>query len=320
MDEPSGYQPRSVAVLGAGAVGAYFGAMLARSGLAVTLIGRPPHVDAMRRDGLAVMQGSSQWSVAVNASTEPSAAADAELVLVSVKSQDTDAAVAGIAASLRRDARLVSLQNGVDNAARIAAIVGQPTYAAVVYVGTEMAGPGRVRHTGRGDLVIGRPRRVPARGDDGTDLAVIARTFEAAGVACPVSASIDAALWTKLTLNCAFNAISAVSHARYADMVATPAIRTLMETLMREAVAVAAADGVSLDADALVASAWTLAAAMPEQYSSTAQDIARGRRTEIDALNGFVAQRGAALGVAAPANQALHALVKLRESQLRPAG
>jgi len=161
---------------------------------------------------------------------------------------------------------------------------------------------------------------VPRRGDDAADLAAIARTFEAAGVACPVSASIDAALWTKLTINCAFNAISAVSRARYAEMVATPSIRTLMETLMREAAAVAAAEGVSLDADALVASAWTLAAAMPEQYSSTAQDIGRGRPTEIDALNGFVAQRGAALGVAAPANQALHALVKLRESQLRPAG
>ena len=320
MDHSPGYQARSVAVLGAGAVGAYFGAMLARSGVAVTLIGRQPHVEAMRRDGLAVVQGASQWSVAVDASTEPAAAADADLLLVSVKSQDTDAAIAGIAPSLRRDARIVSLQNGVDNAARIAAIVDQPTYAAVVYVGTEMAGPGRVRHTGRGDLVIGRPRRVPRRGDDAGDLAVIARTFEAAGVSCPVSASIDAALWIKLTLNCAFNAISAVSRARYAQMVATPAIRMLMETLMREAVAVAAADDVRLDGDALVASAWTLAAAMPEQYSSTAQDIARGRSTEIDALNGFVAQRGQALGVAAPANQALHALVKLRESQLRAPG
>jgi len=320
MGASTGDQPRSVAVLGAGAVGAYFGGMLARSGLPVTMIGRQQHVDAMRREGLAVVQGSSQWSVAVDASTEPAAAAGADLVLVSVKSHDTEAAVAALAGSLRTDARIVSLQNGVDNAARIAAIVAQPTYAAVVYVGAGMAGPGRVRHTGRGDLVIGRPRRVPRRGDDAADLAVIARTFEAAGVACPVSASIDAALWTKLTLNCAFNAISAVSRARYAEMVATPPIRTLMETLMREAVSVAAADGVGLDADALVASAWTLAAAMPEQYSSTAQDIGRGRPTEIDALNGFVAQRGAALGVAAPANQALHALVKLRESQRQPGG
>src|SRR5689334_11681193 len=166
MNDATHYRPGTVAVLGAGAVGAFFGAMLARSGLAVTLIGRPLHVDAIRRDGLTVVQRSSEWTATVTASTDPAAAADADLVLVSVKSQDTDAAVSGLAPLLRRDARLVSLQNGVDNAERIAARVERPTYAAVVYVGTEMAGPGRVRHTGRGDLVIGRPHRVPRRGDE----------------------------------------------------------------------------------------------------------------------------------------------------------
>jgi 2-dehydropantoate 2-reductase len=315
MDVRTGYRPRSVAVLGAGAVGAYFGAMLARAGVAVTLVGRAAHVDAIRRDGLVVIQGSSEWSVAVDASTAPEAVGGAELVIVSVKSHDTDAAVAQIAPRLRRDARLVSFQNGVDNAARIAGAVDRPTYAAVVYVGTQMAGPGRVLHTGRGDLVIGRPQRVPARGDEAADLAAIAGLLEGAGVPCRVSEAIDVALWTKLALNCAFNAISAVSHARYAEMVAIPAIRTLMDTLVREVVRVATADGVRLDADELVAAAWTLAAAMPDQYSSTAQDLERGKGTEIDALNGFVARRGTTLGVAAPANQALHALVKLRESR-----
>jgi 2-dehydropantoate 2-reductase len=101
-------------------------------------------------------------------------------------------------------------------------------------------------------------------------------------------------------------------------MAASPAIRAVMEDAVRETVAVARAEGVVLDADELVAATWALAAAMAQQYSSTAQDIQRGKPTEIDALNGFVAQRGDALGVATPVNRALHALVRLREANPAP--
>jgi 2-dehydropantoate 2-reductase len=96
-------------------------------------------------------------------------------------------------------------------------------------------------------------------------------------------------------------------------MAARGDVRAVMEEAVRETVAVARADGVMLDADALVAATWTRAGAMAQQFSSTAQDIQRGKPTEIDALNGFVAQRGAELGIATPVNRTLHALVKLRE-------
>jgi 2-dehydropantoate 2-reductase len=103
-------------------------------------------------------------------------------------------------------------------------------------------------------------------------------------------------------------------------MVANPSIRGLMEAVVRETVAVARATGARLDADGLVAATWKLAAAMPQQYSSTSQDIQRGKATEIDALNGFVASRSAELGVDAPVNRTLHALVKLREQAAQSAG
>jgi 2-dehydropantoate 2-reductase len=308
------FSPRSIAVLGAGAVGCYFGAVLARAGVAVTLIGRPIHAEAMERDGLQVVQAEGEWTVRVRAATAARAARDADVVLVAVKSPDTEEAARALAPELRADARIVSLQNGVDNAARIAAVLPQPVLAAVVYVGAYMEGPGRVRHTGRGDLVIGVPRVVSLRGEPDQDLGSIAAMFESAGVRCPIASDIDAALWTKLTLNCAFNAVSALGNARYGRMAAIPAIRALMEDSVREVVAVARADGVALDADELVAATWTLAEAMAEQYSSTAQDVQRGKPTEIDALNGFVAGRGAVLGVPTPVNRMLHALVKLRES------
>ena len=315
MNMPSaGFAPRTIAVLGAGAVGSYFGAVLARAGLAVTLIGRPTHVAAIERDGLHVLQGDTAWQVRVHAAADVAATQGADVVLVTVKTPDTTAAARALAPHVRAVARVVSLQNGVDNAARIAAVLPQPVYAAVVYVGTHMDGPGRVRHTGRGDLVIGVPRALAARGDAAGDVRRIAAMFEAAGVRCPIAPDIETALWTKLTLNCAFNAVSALGDSRYGRMAASASVRAMMEEAVRETVAVARADGVMLDADDLIAATWTLADAMAQQYSSTAQDIQRGKPTEIDALNGFVAQRGAELGVATPVNRTLHALVKLRES------
>ncbi len=138
--------------------------------------------------------------------------------------------------------------------------------------------------------------------------------FERAGVPCPVTNDIDAALWTKLTINCAFNAISALGRSRYGRMAREPSVRDVMELAVREAVAVARASKVALDETALIAEVWKVADAMAEQYSSTAQDILRGKRTEIDSLNGFIARRGEALGVDVPVNRTLHALVKLREA------
>lgn len=311
------FAPASIAILGAGAVGSYYGARLARAGLRVTLIGRPAHVAAINGNGLAIVEADGEWRVDIAATTDARAAVGAaDLVLVTVKSPDTAAAVRAAADALPPGARLVSMQNGVDNAARIAGETRLPVYAAVVYVGTVNEGPGRVRHTGRGDLVLGVPRTLAGRGDAAGDLAAIAAVFERAGIPCPVAPDIESALWSKLVLNAAFNAVSALGNARYGTMAALAPVRTVMEDVVRETVAVARADGADLDPGEMIAGAWTLAAAMGQQLSSTAQDLARGKATEVDALNGFVAERGAALGVPTPVNRTLHALVKLREHGL----
>jgi 2-dehydropantoate 2-reductase len=305
---------RKVAVLGAGAVGCFYGGMLARAGVPVTLIGRAAHVESIRRDGLAIEWADRRETIRVDASTDVAAVHDADLVLVCVKSPDTGAAARSLAPHLAADAVVASLQNGVDNAERLRAVLTQPVLAAVVYVGAYMDGPGIVRHTGRGDLVLGTSRADATRPGIGSRLAAVAALFEAAGIACPLSDDIDAALWTKLVINCAFNAISALGRARYGRMAQEPGIRALMEGTVRESVAVARAAGVALDERKLVDAVWGVADALAQQYSSTAQDILRGKRTEIDALNGFVAERGAALGVDTPINRTLHALVRLREA------
>ncbi|MDE2146024.1 MAG: 2-dehydropantoate 2-reductase [Burkholderiales bacterium] len=315
-DEVSGFT--TVAVVGAGAVGCYYGAMLARAGHRVTLVGRPVHVQAVRAHGLRLQRAEGTETVAVEASEDLAAVRGAALVLFCVKSTDTEATARALAPHLAPQAVVLSLQNGVENAGLIAARVTQTVIPAVVYVATEMAGPGHVRHHGRGDLVIG-PREPAAALALAATLQSLARVFGAAGVPVRIDAEVMTALWTKLLINCAYNAISALAQAPYGRIAAQPEIVALQPALVREAVAVAAADGIGLPLPAMLEAVAAIAPAMPGQRSSTAQDLARGRRSEIDHLNGFIARRGAALGVPTPIHQTLHALVKLVEAGFEPA-
>jgi len=308
---PSTSWPR-VAVVGAGAVGGYFGGMLARAGAPVTLIGRQAHVDVWTRDGLLLDSAAFQARIPVAASTDLAAAGDAELVLFSVKSLDTEATARDLARYLHGHAIVVSLQNGVDNVDRMRTGAALDPIAAVVYVASSMPDAGRVKHAGRGDLLIGDlPGRArPPRPDD---LTRVSGWFENADVPCRVAPDIEAELWTKLILNAALNPISAIARATYGEIVTVADGRELIRQLVTECVAVAHAGGVRLAATDYVETVWRFAEAVDRVYSSTAQDLERGKPTEIDALNGFVVRRGAELGVPTPVNQALVALVKLRE-------
>lgn len=299
-------------MLGAGAVGCYFGGMLARAGADVTLIGRPHHVEAITRDGLFLDTQHFQQQVTIAASSELSAAHDAGIVLFCVKTFDTEGAAKSLGPHLSPGAVVVSLQNGVDNVERMRSAAHLDAVPAVVYVACAMTAPGRVTHSGRGDLIIGDLF------GSGRDLESLAAVFTSAGVPCRVSDNIAGDLWTKMIINCAYNAISALGRAQYARLVSNPWTRELMKQVTEEAVAIARAAGVRLPEADMVQVVWKLADTMSQATSSTAQDIARGNRTEIDSLNGYLVRRGAQLGVATPVNQTLHALVKLLEETSQP--
>jgi 2-dehydropantoate 2-reductase len=297
-----------IAVMGAGAVGCYYGGMLARAGHDVVLIGRPAHVEAIARDGLRLEAHGRDERLRLSASTEASAVNGARLVLFCVKSTDTESAAAQLRPHLEPDALLLTLQNGVDNAQRLRALLPQAVAAVVVYVATEMAGPGHVRHHGRGELVIEASSRSPA----------LQQLLTAAGVPTETAADVRGALWAKLILNCAYNALSAIARLPYGRLVQGEGVNAVMRDVVAECLAVARADGVQVPGD-LEAAVRRIAQSMPGQYSSTAQDLARGRRSEIDHLNGLVVRRGETLGVPTPANRVLHTLVKLLEAAERPA-
>jgi 2-dehydropantoate 2-reductase len=293
-----------IAVMGAGAVGCYYGFKLARAGHDVVLIGRPQHVEAIERHGLRLETQTFDEHIRVSASTEGSAVQGAQLVLFCVKSNDTESGAAAIKPHLAPDALVLSLQNGVENADRLRALLPQEVVAAVVYVGTEMAGPGHVRHHGRGELVIEQSKA----SDD------VARARIAAGVPTDISDNVRGALWAKLILNCAYNALSAITQLPYGPLVKGEGVTVVMRDLVDECVAVAKADGVTIPGD-VNAAVRKIAETTAGQYASTAQDLARGERSEIDHLNGLIVRRGEALGVATPANRLLHAIVKLIESK-----
>jgi 2-dehydropantoate 2-reductase len=297
-----------VAVVGAGAVGGYFGGLLARAGALVTMIGRPAFVNAVKRNGLFLDTLKFQESVRVDASSDLAAVKDSDVVLFCVKTTDTVSTALALKPLLRPDALLISFQNGVDNGEQIRAASGIDALSAVVYVAASVPEPGKVKHVGRGDLVLG-PR------DARTER--IAALFEKAGVPCRISDNIQGELWTKLVWNCALNAISALGHARYGQIVSSEDARKVVETVVYEVLAVAKASNIQPpgleDPKAALAGAFKIASQMSDALSSTGQDMHRGKRTEIDALNGYIARRGAALGVPTPVNHALFTLVKLAE-------
>jgi len=296
-------QPLKVAVMGAGAVGCYYGGMLARAGHSVTLIARPQHVDAVTRHGLRMETRSFDEQVKLQAGTDTAAVEGADVVLFCVKSTDTEQAGAQMLSMLQPGTLVLCLQNGVDNADRLRTVLPpDQVAAAVVYVGCEMAGPGHLRHHGRGELVI-EPSATSER---------LAQALAAAGVPTEISANVRGALWAKLILNCAHNAISAIAQMPYGETAKGVGVPDVMRDVVDECMAVARADGVDVPGDPMAA-VRKIIDTMPGQSSSTAQDLARGKPSEIDYLNGLVVRRGEALGVPTPANRVLWALVKLLE-------
>lgn len=299
-----------VAVVGPGAVGCFFGGMLARAGAAVTLFGRPdsesPHLTALRERGLTIDGTEVRETIPARVARDYRAISTSELVLFSVKTLSTDQAARGIRPHLRENAIVVSLQNGIDNVERLA-VEGVTALAAVVFVAAAVETPGVVRHRGRGDLVVGDPERRD-------EVERVAAWFEGAGVPCPISSDLRRELWKKLILNSMANAISALTDASYRSLAEFEPTWQLALDIASEAVAVARADGAELDMEEVVALGNAVVHSIGDATSSTQQDIANGRRTEIDSLNGYIARRGSELGIPTPANRAVHALVKLREN------
>lgn len=304
---PPNHWPK-IAVVGAGAVGGYFGGLFARAGAPVIFIGRQSFVDAVKQNGLFLDTVQFQERVKVEASADLAAARGAEIILFCVKTTDTRETARELAKALASNAVMVSMQNGVDNAEQIEAASGLKALPAAVYVAASVPAHGTVKHVGRGDIVLGPQNELTEH---------VAAVFTRANIPCRISENLAGELWTKLVWNCALNAMSALGRVTYGEILASADAKQLLETTVHEVLAVANAAGIKLagldDPKAALVGGYKIAEQMAATRSSTAQDMMRGKKTEIDSLNGFIVRRGKELNVPVPVNHALYTLVKLAE-------
>ena len=307
-----------VLVAGTGGVGSVIGGFLRRAGLAVTLLGRQPHVEAIARSGLHIdgLWGAHHvdgFHVATSAATLPQTFT---VILVAVKAYDTRSMATAVAPFLAADGVMISLQNGLGNVEAIEAIVGpERALGARVIFGSTVPEPGRAHVTAFADpTTIGarHPGRYPECDAAARKWASI---IDAAGVPATYTEQLETLLWAKIFYNAALNPLSALLDLHYGALAERPDCRAIMDAAIDEAAAVAAATGADLP--------WPTAGTYREEFynrlvpvtyqhrSSMLQDLERGRRTEVDAINGEVWHRGQAHDIKTPVNEMLTRLMHL---------
>jgi 2-dehydropantoate 2-reductase len=274
------------------------------------MIGRPAFVEAVQKSGLKLDTTQFQETLHPAVSTELAAATGADYLFFCVKTTDTAATAKELAPYISPRSTVLSLQNGVNNVEQIREASSIEALPTVVYVAASTPAPGTIKHLGRGDLVIG---------PHSPKVDKIAEFFERAGLPCRVADNIEGELWTKFLWNCALNAVSGLGHATYGDIIGNENAKRVVEAAVYEVLAVAQKKGIHLagleDPKAALAGAYRIGQQMSATYSSTAQDMMRGKRTEIDSLNGYIAKLGAELGLSTPVNLTLYTLVKLQEAK-----
>jgi len=289
-----------ILVFGAGSLGSLLGGLLARAH-DVTLVGREPHVTAVRSDGLRIT-GVEALDVAPAATTDATGAS-ADLALVTVKAYDTEVAARTLATG--DYGAVCSLQNGMGNEETLAGAVDAPVLAGTATYGARLVDPGHVEWTGRGTITLGAWR--PA--DDVVTAERIAEAFRAAGLDAEATPDVRRRLWEKLAVNAAINPVTALAGVENGALTTDP-LADLARTAAVETAKVARADGTDLGEETATAAVATVARETARNRSSMLQDVTRGRRTEIDAINGYVVGRAAATGESVPVNRTLAALIR----------
>lgn len=297
-----------IAVVGAGAMGSLFGALLAESGADVWLVDVwQEHVKVINASGLTVESGGRQRSVPLKATTDPEAAVGAGLVIIFVKSTQTGAAAPSAARLAGKAGSVLTLQNGMGNAEALAAAIDRSQIlVGTTSHGATILGPGCIRHAGIGPTIIGSW----AAGSGGRRRAEdIAALFTAASITTDVAADVLPVLWGKLIVNVGINAITALTGIKNGQILDLDITRDLSRAAVEEAIAAARAQGIAIREDA-VSHVLEVARATAANRSSMGQDVDNQRGTEIDAINGYVVREAERIGLKAPVNKTLTALIK----------
>lgn len=301
-----------VAVMGTGAVGGYFGARLAISGCEVAFIARGRHLEAMRKEGLKVKSLHGDLHVRSLFTSDPKEIGPVDLILFCVKSYSTEAASKELAPLVGKETIILSLQNGVDNPDKIAALWGKSrTLAGVVYIASQVSTPGTIRHSAGGRIVLGE-----LDGGISEKARAVHQLFAAAQVPCAVSAEIRRVMWGKLVWNAPFCAIACLARATAEEIVESDSLRKLAIDCMEEVREAGKCQGIEL-APSVIEEALKLAQNLGEFKPSMLQDLEAGAPLEYEAFNGIVVNLLRHAGKQAPINEIFYAALKFFDKKNR---
>jgi 2-dehydropantoate 2-reductase len=320
-------------VVGAGAIGAYVGAALARGGAAVTLIARGPHLAAMRANGVTVRSTRGDFHASVSVSDDPATVGSVDCVIVALKAHQIVGMLPKIETLLHEGTRVISMQNGipwwyfqgedgphagltlesVDPGGTLArAFDPGQVIGCVIYSSTELSAPGIVQHVEGTRYALGTPSGIV---DD--ELRAISAAFVAGGLKAPIEADLRAQIWVKLLGNASLNPISALTRATIAQLTNDEGTGALIRAVMEECAAVAAALGIELPIS--IDKRFEGARRVGDHKTSMLQDVEAGRPLELDVLSGAVVELGAILSVPTPATRHVHVLAKRLDASLAAA-
>jgi 2-dehydropantoate 2-reductase len=310
-----------IAVMGAGGTGGYFGGLLARAGEDVTFIARGAHLDAIRASGLTVRSRlAGDFTAPVRATDDPAAVGPVDLVLFCVKAYDTETAARQARPLVGPATVVLPVQNGIDSAERIGAIVGAGhVLGGVAAVSSVVEAPGVIHHRAGPDVIrVGELEGPPsARAERVVD------ALRRAGIKAEQRPDIRVALWEKFVLICGLSGLTALTRLPIGAVLAVDETRALLVAVMEETAAVGRAEGVPLPPDVAARTLAFLAGADPALRGSLYFDLAAGRRLELETLHGTVVRLGRRRDVPTPASFAVYAALKPYEHgavEGRPAG
>ena len=297
-----------VAVIGAGGTGGYFGGLLARAGHDVTFVARGAHLDTIRSRGLTVHSRlAGDFMVRVAATDDIDAIGPADLVLVCVKTYSMDGVLPLLPAVVGPKTMIGSMQNGIDNEDRIAAVTGpEAVLGMVAQVSSFIRGPGVIdQMAGPGKLIFGE-----MAGGESARTTALLKTFQEAGIAAELRPNIRVALWEKFIFICAASGVTALTRLPAGTIFGDPETALLVRSTLEEGVAVARAQSVAIAGGFVEQTLGFMRKLEPWARGSMAQDLLEGRPLELDTLNGTMVRLGRAREVPVPVNWCIYAALR----------
>ena len=299
-----------LAIIGAGAVGGYYAALLSRAGEEVSVIARGAHLDAIRAKGLRVIGPIGDFTVRLRAEEDPAAIGPVDVVILAVKTYDNDTALPLLAPLVGRETCVLSLQNGVDSADEVAAVVGEAaTIAGATYIATAIEAPGVIRQTGTHRRIVcgevfGATSIVSKR------VHALEAVLTHAGIQAEAVADARIPIWEKFVYLAPFAAFTGAARSPIGPLWNDDTGRAAFLEAVREVDRVARASGIAIAGDVVDRIEMYTSSIPPTTRSSLLIDLSAGKRIEVESLPGSVVRRGRAVGVPTPMMHALYAVLK----------